>query len=218
MMDFWFILGASAIEPKLLDCVGTPKFERIGWVCLEQSQTGLGMVLKKAAGYLDTPSLLQLRKDLRKGYGKMFTGIPPISVYAAGKICQLYGTSWNSFLRIIRNIHDKYTDAIKATGLKNPSSKFACLLGACIIDQNLCALLPQASGKDYAMEFGYDLDHLSAQDSDEWKTILKFVLPATGVAALQTAMLALDTWDTGCGQTVFPYDDPGTGGSKRAAN
>jgi len=207
MMDFWTVLGNLVIDyPNLFNIVTNlkPGFTPIVMTVTQITYDNPPKVKtfqKAAAGYLienDTSNLRdKLSSYVRTKYG---TSAPVISLYTAGKLCQLVNT-FPGFKAALQNANS----LVMAATSNNPPATmwFAALLGACLIDSNLTDAVKDPAQWDIANEFG-GIDP-GDEDSEEGQAILSILnSQRSGFANVQRAILAAPSWDQ-CKEQLLWY-------------
>ncbi len=225
MTDIWFLFGAMAVDPALLDFIdqNCASFQRIGMLTHEVApQPGKDpasmWITNPAAGYLQG-DLDDFRRALRGKVGGAYQSAPIISLYAAGKVTQIWSTSSRKLSRAIKKFHDIYKGAAGATSLGTPTARLLGIMGACMVDDTFANAVADSTfeltpeGQAVMAEFGFDANNY--QNDAEWQTLKKFVQDQnwSGVKGAQTELLSMTTWDCGCGERLMFY-----GNFKRAVN
>ena len=204
MTDFWFVFGAMAIDPGLLDEIEKlrPRFDRIKLTLVEEVNGVIGEVPVPAAGYLDGTAVTQTREMLRDEFAMPYgVGAPIISLYTAGQICQLWNADQARLKQCMVDAHEMFVQAAQSTGLQAPySTRMAVVMGACLIDDDLKAEITKPSQVVYAMEFGFD----PSQNTREWATVQAFLYHPE-FNRVQTSLLGGSSWDPQCRQRFLFY-------------
>jgi hypothetical protein len=213
MMDFWTVLGNLTMDyPGLLNTAATPMpgFTKISMAVVQVTSDlppTVKTFAKKAAGYLlqdDTNDLrTRLSNYTRAKYGKP---APVVSLYTAGKVCQLL----NTFPGLKGALSSANAMVMDATKSKPPKTMwFAALLGVCLIDSKLSTLVNDPIHWGIAKEFG-GIDP-GDKCSEEGVAILA-VINHKDFGTVQKSILTAPSWDQ-CKEQLFFYP-----GFENAAN
>jgi hypothetical protein len=205
MTDFWFIFGAMVIDPTLRDQIVArkPYFERIGATITEISAvTGTSTLAVPAAGYLQDPDTTNMRGFLRDWAAPKYKNPPVISLYTAGKMCQLANTFPLYAIKSIDSANAVFVSAAKGKLTAPYSTDLATLLGAIFIDHQLASAMLNKTSNGIAKEFGID----PAGGSAEWD-VISTVAGDPGLAAAHTDLFSGRSWVPFCGQVMIYYDD-----------
>jgi len=225
MTDIWFIFGSLAMDPDLLKEIENvdPSFQRIGMITQEvvpvspDKDPDVHWVTNPAAGYLDEGDTTRVRQVLRDKFAKPYGDQAPIiSLYPAGKICQLWNTAEGGLRRSVKGFHACYSKACVAAPLNNrPSVRLLVAMGACILDSQLCALFQAyapGQGDDVVQEFGFAPQSLGADP--EWAALQAFATHTMDPEdTSRTELFSSSAWDCGCLEYFIFYFS-----FKRAAN
>jgi hypothetical protein len=210
MYDFWFTLGTAIIDPSLLTTVkpvalGPPAvFTTISQRTITEPDTRFSFTNTKTAGLLDADQTPLARAAIRS-FIQHNPAAPPVSIYTAGRFCQLLLVDEIGFADIIDAAHNAYTDAVKGyTGSFPPA--FAAVLGLCLIDENLLKFIIKDTGQQspdqqlisFMGEFGMNPDRTSPERS----VLNTFAKDSRFQKAAHTLMTG-PTWQELCGDQFF---------------
>lgn len=193
MMDLWYTYGAMVADPGLLKAIGNanPLFAMIDMTVTE-ALTGQPASTddRPAAGYLDNTSTTAIRQLIRDYVVKnLKAGAPPISLYTAGKFCQLWNTHQAGLTKSINDANAAFT---RAGGIAaNSSPALLTIVGLCLLDsifisRYLLSTKPSTVAAT-AAEFGLD------QAGGEWK-IVQTLAQDTGFGTAHTELFTAPCW------------------------
>jgi hypothetical protein len=213
MMDFWTVIGNLTMDyPGLLNTAATPmpRFPKISMAVVQVTSDMPPQVktfAKQAAGYLVEGDTNDLRTRLSNyTRGKYGTSAPVVSLYTAGKVCQLL----NTFPGLKDAIVYANAMVMDATKSKPPKSMwFAALLGLCLIDFKLSSMVNDPIHWGIAKEFG-GID--PGDKCSEEGVAIRAVIDHPNFATAQKNILAAPSWDQ-CKEQLFFY-----AGFENAAN
>lgn len=205
MTDLWYTYGAMVADPGLLAAIGAtnPKFSLIGMNVTETPAGQAPLIYTRpAAGYLNGDSTTQVRETIRDYVtAKLPAGAPPISLYTAGKMCQLWNTHKGPFQASIATAHAAFS---KAIGKLDASTALLTIVGLCLLDTNFVTgtLLGTDQGAidDSAREFNLD------RQGGEWKALQSLIKdPDFGKA--HKALFTAPCWDglQACAEVIMFY-------------
>jgi hypothetical protein len=193
MTDLWYTYGAMVADPGLLAAIGNanPIFQLID---MDVTETVTGQPAntynRPAAGYLDSTSTTNLRQVIRDYVvANLPAGAPPISLYTAGKMCQLWNTHQSGLTDAINDANAAFTRA----GGKAAASSTALLtiVGLSLLDTNFVTRYVLSTKPSVvaatAAEFG--LNPAGA----EWKTVQTLVKD-TGFGEAYTELINAPCW------------------------
>ncbi len=224
MYDLWFTIGAAVMDPNLVtDLLGkAPVFNIVSRLIVEWSDLPLpkGAFYPPAsdsitAGVLDATSTATIRKEIRTYLENnpvpQHSPIPPISIYTAGKMCQLLNVPDNKrFLQVLgpttdnppTGLNQAYKNALAAVVGSNPanfSTGFAGFLGLLAIDNRLAGKVDTPGDPDLiqaAKEFGLSND----ATSNERKVLAAYATDPAFTTAQSLLTNGTDgPWRTSCG-------------------
>jgi hypothetical protein len=159
MTDLWYTYGAMVADPGLLKAIGDakPLFPLIGMTVTEQVDGQPNATYTRpAAGFLDALSTTNVRQAIHTYVTKNpRSGAPPISLYTAGKFCQL----WNTLPSLTKLITDANGAFTKAGGnAATSSAALLTIIGLCLLDTTFITenVLPPDEVANTAAEFGLD--------------------------------------------------------------
>jgi hypothetical protein len=213
MTDLWYTYGAMVADIGLLNKIGdaNPQFKLIG---MDVTETVDGevkpQVRRLAAGFLDSDSTTLVRETIRDYVAKNLPrGAPPISLYTAGKMCQLWNTFKDGMLTSISKAHAAYD---KAAGKSAGSTALLTMVGLCLLDRNFVTeiLLSQDQSLITAAAKEFDIN----QQGADWK-VLQSLLKDTTFGDAHDLLFKAPCWDgiQACAEVFVFY-----GNFKRAVN
>jgi hypothetical protein len=181
MYDFWFTLGSAIMNPALLDAINAvpPVFNLVDRTITETvgGKQTFKYANKTTAGLLDQESTCLVRDAIWNFLSKnpavpSKSGPPPISIYTAGKFCQLLTIPMISFAVNVGLANTAYTDSLKGALPGAFSERFPAYLGVCLVDTTLQAKLaappPDVDVDNSVAQFGID------KGGTEWPVITGF--------------------------------------------
>jgi len=144
MYDFWYTLGATAIDPTLLAAIKKPVFNFGQRLIIENVDSKPALRIAHSTGQLDNQATTDARAQIAgffAGKKAAFPAAPPIGIYTGGRFCQLMtirkfdsGDPQSTFARIIQRANTAYGKGVAA--VSNPQSvMFPAFLGLLMMDQ-----------------------------------------------------------------------------------
>jgi hypothetical protein len=141
MTDTWYTFGAMVADPNFFPVIAKVpglKFDLIRMYVVEDGPDGRAAMRRKSAGYLDMASTTGIRRDFRD-YAKanLAQPAPVISLYTAGKFCQLFFTL-ASFGQVFSLANDAFK---KCGGTPKSSVELLTALGIGLLDSGIATTL-----------------------------------------------------------------------------
>jgi len=208
MYDFWFSLGAAIMDPTLINVVNAagPVFNRVTREIIETDSTGAVTFQETntlTAGLIDVTATTTVRGAIAS-FTQSNPAAPPVSVYTAGKWCQLVAVTTINFAQDIGLANQAYVASLGANQTTTFSSRFPAFLGVCLIDGGMVSrLLNPAASPDLPealAEFGISSDPTSIERT----TISAFVANTNFQTASGNLLNSPGTpWDFGCLDQFF---------------
>ena len=213
MYDFWFTLGSAIMNPALLTTISAvpPVFTRVNRTITETGGTP-PLINTTTAGLLNATST-PLVRDAIWNFLQTYPAIPsksgpPISIYTAGKLCQLLTIPAIGFVANVGLANTAYTASLSGASPATFSESFPAYLGLCLVDPalqtKLAALLPDPDVANSVAQFGIN----SSASSTEWPVITGFAAHPSLTAATSSLLAGpASPWLTTCGEQ-FLYWGP----------
>jgi hypothetical protein len=215
MYDFWFTMGTLVMDPGLLPAIQTarPQFERVQRTFTETTNGEPPREFdNQTAGLLDKDATLRVRKAI---WNYLHQHPPvskcrplPISLYTAGRLCQLMTIPEIRFESKLGMYGEAYHDTLRGFDPGTFSEGLPALVGLCTVDWTLAQIFwgsdPDQVLPDVQAEFGL------GADGQEWRLIERFVNHPQFKTAIPSFLKGPDDenpWSVGClDQFVFWMD------------
>jgi hypothetical protein len=209
MYDFWFTLGSAIMNPSLLAAINAvpPVFNLVDRTITETAggavtfnnpnTTTAGLLDQNATGLVRDAiwNFLQKNPAVPSKFGP-----PPISIYTAGKFCQLLTIPAMGFAANVSLANSAYTASLKGALPATFSGRFPAYLGLCLVDAilqtKLAAQAPDPDVNNSVAQFGID----SSPTSTEWPVITGYAAHPSLTAASSSLLAgAASPWLITCG-------------------
>jgi hypothetical protein len=165
MIDFWFTIGAAVEDPGFLTAIAqaAPAFNAMP-ATLSIGGQNIPLPL---AGRLVQASTTFVRQKIRDYLLARYGGFAPvISLYTAGKVCQLWNMKQQDVV-VSTGLANTAFKAVTATQHVSLSQPLLTIMGACLIDPNLSLAFQQQQNLSIASEFGV----IPSINSVEWRVV-----------------------------------------------
>jgi hypothetical protein len=209
MYDLWYSFGTAIMSPGLLTRLQglEPEFQLVTRTITETADpepTGMydpPLTDDTFAGVLDSDSTTDVRKAiwtyLTQAQTSPTRSIPPVSIYTAGKFCQLLNVPTTDFFEdIIANANAVYKDALGDYDPDTFTPGFPAFLGVCLVDSKLSGKVANPADADLTEaigEFGINPDPASPE-----RTVIASFTGDKRFQPLQRSLLNEGPWRTSC--------------------
>src|SRR5881628_2886363 len=93
MTDTWYVFGGMVADPDFFPVIGAVKDLKFPLIDMRVSENGGQAAQRRAAGFLDDVPTTTLRRQFRDyANAHLAQPMPVISLFTAGKCCQLFFT------------------------------------------------------------------------------------------------------------------------------
>jgi hypothetical protein len=218
MFDLWYATGAAIMFPELLDAfeaqgvaagtaVGEPLFYPVPSIqfCdggkpnapivnpnLKNQIAGNPPVIADS-GFIVASIIDEVRVAIKDLVHERFPFAPPISLYTAGKLCQVLTVKAFDWKNNIKLANQGYQAAVKSLPTKR-SPNFPAFLGVFLLDPGLTNSLSGAQGPPTAAQQA--LAEFQITDPGEIAAFQSLVTPGNSFINAQAKLLGPPTWTT----------------------
>jgi hypothetical protein len=207
MYDLWFTIGSAILDPTVIDAVtaANPRFDLLTERDLVEEGPATILRNKTTAGLLEPAATTAVRNAIAAKLKNGPVPPPPVSIFAAGKVCQLLTIPQVGYRQAL-TLANQAIVAV-AGHIASPSAGLIAMLGLCIIDPTFTGLvLTPANDTSGVLPQAADEFRLSRQ---EWDIVNQYVnrpefLRASHRLFNDPLNAAFDPWQNCCSeQYVF---------------